>query len=226
MLTVGDIPAGEVVKSADRLAALAVHCAITHAADGLFDSGDNAVGNSCNAEHRNCEHNHLVDRFLGVVPYGEGRKESHKTREEHRYALEECRLAEQLGLGTYMLERIFYGVVEHDEVCCRSRDEKKYRKNFFPRMLFHLAHDLPEENLEAEREHEIDGRRADGLEHNAVYGLVCVVGVGGERLCREDVADLEVSERCGHEQSAEHCDEKQQGDPRFCSLCQCQLSFM
>ena len=28
--------------------------------------------------------------------------------------------------------------------------------------------------------------------------------------------DLEVSERCGHEQSAEHCDEKQQGDPRFC----------
>ena len=125
-----------------------------------------------------------------------------------------------------MLKRIFDGVVKQYEIGYCARDEQEYREDLFPRMLFHLAHDLPEENLEAECEHEIDGRRADSLEHNAVYGLVCVVGVGGERLCREDVADLEVSERCGHEQSAEHCDEKQQGDPRFCSLCQCQLSFM
>ena len=112
-----------------------------------------------------------------------------------------------------MLERIFYGVVEHDEVCRRSRDEKKYRKNFFPRMLFHFAHDLPEENLEAEREHEVDGRRADRLKHDSVCGFVGVIGVGGERLCRENMADLKVGECCGHEQSAEYCDEKQHCDP-------------
>ena len=89
VLTVDNIPAGEIVKSADCGTALAVHCAVTHTADGLLDCGDNAVGNSCNAEHRNREHNELTDRFLGVVPYGEGCKEGHKTREEHRYALEE-----------------------------------------------------------------------------------------------------------------------------------------